>query len=110
VNLSDRRRLFARDDWTCRYCGDTAADLTLIVPIILGGSSDDPGNLVAVDRPCLRRLEKALDEAIVYVAASHHDELARVYAAEVEKIGNPRPVRPAIPSQIGIDDLLGEEE
>jgi hypothetical protein len=110
VTSIERRRVFGRDDYTCRYCGDTATDLMPIVPVLLGGSDVDPVNLIAVDRPCYRRFEKALDDSVVYVAAAHRDELSRVYARAVEGIGRPRPLPPEIPDQVGILDLLGEEE
>ncbi len=50
-----RRAVFARDDWTCQYCG-TRANLTVdhVVPRSKGGSSTWE-NIVASCAPCNRR-------------------------------------------------------
>lgn len=50
-----RRRIFARDDYTCRYCGDRAESLECdhVVPVSRGGGHDDE-NLVTACRPCNR--------------------------------------------------------
>jgi 5-methylcytosine-specific restriction endonuclease McrA len=50
-----RRAVFARDDWTCQYCG-SRANLTVdhVIPRSKGGSSDWE-NIVASCAPCNRR-------------------------------------------------------
>jgi 5-methylcytosine-specific restriction endonuclease McrA len=50
-----RRAVFARDDWTCQYCGSRAS-LTVdhVIPRSKGGSSDWE-NIVASCAPCNRR-------------------------------------------------------
>lgn len=50
-----RARIFARDDYTCRYCEARAVELECdhVVPISRGGSNDDD-NLVTACRPCNR--------------------------------------------------------
>ena len=47
-----RLRVFERDEWQCRYCGETE-DLTCdhIVPLVRGGTNDDE-NLAAACRRC----------------------------------------------------------
>jgi 5-methylcytosine-specific restriction endonuclease McrA len=55
-----RRAVFARDDWTCQYCG-ARSNLTVdhVVPRSKGGSSDWE-NIVASCAPCNRRKGSAL--------------------------------------------------
>src|SRR5947199_4278720 len=50
-----RRAVFARDGWTCQYCG-TRANLTVdhVIPRSKGGTSDWE-NIVAACAPCNRR-------------------------------------------------------
>jgi 5-methylcytosine-specific restriction endonuclease McrA len=50
-----RRAVFARDDWTCQYCG-ARSNLTVdhVIPRSKGGSSDWE-NIVASCAPCNRR-------------------------------------------------------
>jgi len=50
-----RRAVFARDDWTCQYCG-SRSNLTVdhVIPRSRGGSSDWE-NIVASCAPCNRR-------------------------------------------------------
>jgi 5-methylcytosine-specific restriction endonuclease McrA len=50
-----RRAVFARDDWTCQYCG-TRSNLTVdhVIPRSKGGSSSWE-NIVASCAPCNRR-------------------------------------------------------
>ena len=50
-----RRAVFARDDWTCQYCG-SRSNLTVdhVIPRSKGGSSDWE-NIVASCAPCNRR-------------------------------------------------------
>lgn len=50
-----RRAVFARDDWTCQYCG-SGSHLTVdhVIPRSKGGSSDWQ-NIVACCAPCNRR-------------------------------------------------------
>jgi 5-methylcytosine-specific restriction endonuclease McrA len=55
-----RRAVFARDDWTCQYCG-SRANLTVdhVVPRSKGGGSEWT-NIVASCAPCNRRKGDAL--------------------------------------------------
>jgi 5-methylcytosine-specific restriction endonuclease McrA len=50
-----RRAVFARDDWTCQYCG-SRSNLTVdhVIPRSKGGSADWE-NIVACCAPCNRR-------------------------------------------------------
>ncbi|MCS7310244.1 MAG: HNH endonuclease [Armatimonadota bacterium] len=59
-----RRTIFARDDYTCQYCGYRGKDLTVdhVVPRRLGGS-DDWENLVTCCRKCnLKKGDKPLHQ------------------------------------------------
>jgi 5-methylcytosine-specific restriction endonuclease McrA len=50
-----RRAVFARDDWTCQYCGArTGLTVDHVIPRSKGGSSDW-SNIVACCAPCNRR-------------------------------------------------------
>src|SRR6201989_565931 len=55
-----RRAVFARDDWTCQYCG-SRSNLTVdhVIPRSKGGSSSWD-NIVASCAPCNRRKGNAL--------------------------------------------------
>jgi len=55
-----RRAVFARDDWTCQYCG-SRAQLTVdhVIPRSKGGGSSWD-NIVAACAPCNRRKGDAL--------------------------------------------------
>lgn len=60
-----RRTIFARDDYTCQYCGYRGKDLTVdhVIPRRLGGS-DDWENLVTCCRKCnLKKGDKPLHQA-----------------------------------------------
>jgi hypothetical protein len=50
-----RFEVLKRDNYTCRYCGAKAPDVTLtvdhVIPTALGGS-DEPANLVTACKPC----------------------------------------------------------
>jgi len=46
-----RASVLARDDYTCRYCGQPADTVDHVHPVALGGSSD-PANLAAACRSC----------------------------------------------------------
>jgi hypothetical protein len=58
MSISKRLRyeILRRDNYACRYCGRAAPDVKLtvdhVVPESLGGSSDDPANLVAACEDC----------------------------------------------------------
>ncbi len=59
-----RRTIFARDDYTCQYCGYRGKDLTVdhVIPRRLGGS-DDWENLVTCCRKCnLKKGDKPLHQ------------------------------------------------
>ena len=51
-----RRAIFARDRWTCQYCGQERGNLTVdhVIPRSKGGGSDWE-NIVASCAPCNRR-------------------------------------------------------
>ena len=51
-----RRAVFARDQWTCQYCGQSRGNLTVdhVIPRSKGGSSTWD-NIVASCAPCNRR-------------------------------------------------------
>lgn len=53
VTKRTRFEVLRRDNFTCRYCRSTEAELTIdhVTPIALGGT-DDPDNLVAACRDC----------------------------------------------------------
>lgn len=55
VWMETRKRIFARDDYTCKYCGAWGVRLECdhVVPVIRGGTHDDD-NLVAACVPCNR--------------------------------------------------------
>src|SRR5205823_3946614 len=60
-----RRALFARDEWSCVYCGTSGGRLTLdhVVPRSRGGESDWE-NVVTACAPCnLRKGDKLPEEA-----------------------------------------------
>ena len=55
LSAATRRAVFARDSWTCQYCG-TRANLTVdhVIPRSRGGTSSWD-NIVASCAPCNRR-------------------------------------------------------
>src|ERR1700761_5895869 len=59
-----RRAVFARDDWTCQYCG-SRSNLTVnhVVPRSKGGTSS-LDNIVASCAPCNRRKGNALPRQV----------------------------------------------
>jgi 5-methylcytosine-specific restriction endonuclease McrA len=59
-----RRAVFARDDWTCQYCG-ARSNLTVdhVIPRSKGGSSSWE-NIVASCAPCNRRKGDALPRQV----------------------------------------------
>lgn len=54
-----RRAVFARDDWTCQYCGAAAENIDHVVPRSRGGSHTWD-NVVAACRRCNSRKENQL--------------------------------------------------
>ncbi|HEX6230984.1 MAG TPA: HNH endonuclease [Actinomycetota bacterium] len=54
-----RRAVFARDDWTCQYCGAPAENLDHVVPRSRGGTHTWD-NVVAACRRCNSRKENRL--------------------------------------------------
>jgi 5-methylcytosine-specific restriction endonuclease McrA len=54
-----RRAVFARDEWTCQYCGATAENVDHVVPRSLGGEHVWE-NVVASCRRCNSRKENRL--------------------------------------------------
>jgi hypothetical protein len=54
-----RRAVFARDGWTCQYCGRTAENLDHVVPRSRGGTHTWD-NVVAACRRCNSRKENRL--------------------------------------------------
>lgn len=53
VSKRTRFEVLRRDNYTCRYCRSTEAELTVdhVTPVALGGT-DDPSNLVACCKDC----------------------------------------------------------
>ena len=87
--LSRRLRfeVLRRDDYTCRYCGGTAPDVTLtvdhVVPRALGGP-DEPTNLVTACRECNSgKSSTSPDERVVADVA----DLALRMAKAIEQAG-----------------------
>jgi 5-methylcytosine-specific restriction endonuclease McrA len=63
-----RRAVFARDEWTCQYCGAVAENLDHVVPRSRGGSHTWD-NVVAACRRCNSRKENRLiDEVGLHLA------------------------------------------
>jgi 5-methylcytosine-specific restriction endonuclease McrA len=58
-----RRAVFARDEWTCQYCGRTAENLDHVVPRSRGGTHTWD-NVVAACRRCNSRKENRLIEDV----------------------------------------------
>jgi 5-methylcytosine-specific restriction endonuclease McrA len=56
-----RRAVFARDDWTCQYCGAAAENLDHVIPKSRGGTHTWD-NVVAACRRCNSRKENRLIE------------------------------------------------
>lgn len=56
-----RRAVFARDEWTCQYCGSAAENLDHVVPRSRGGAHTWD-NVVAACRRCNSRKENRLAE------------------------------------------------
>lgn len=54
-----RRAIFARDEWTCQYCGAAAENLDHVVPRSRGGTHTWD-NIVAACRRCNSRKENRL--------------------------------------------------
>jgi 5-methylcytosine-specific restriction endonuclease McrA len=54
-----RRAVFARDEWTCQYCGKTAENVDHVIPRSLGGEHVWE-NVVASCRRCNSRKENRL--------------------------------------------------
>ena len=85
-----RRAVFARDDWTCQYCG-SRANLTVdhVIPRSKGGGSSWE-NIVASCAPCNRRKGDALPHQAGHDPPPHpaHPGPARLHPGR----------QPAIPS------------
>ena len=67
ISKGTRFRIFARDGFTCRYCGAQADTVTLVVdhmiPVKHGGTNDDE-NLVTACEPCNQgKAAKQLDQS-----------------------------------------------
>jgi 5-methylcytosine-specific restriction endonuclease McrA len=63
-----RRAVFARDDWTCQYCGSGAENLDHVVPRSRGGSHVWE-NVVAACRRCnARKMDRTPQEAGFHLA------------------------------------------
>lgn len=53
LSQTAKRAILERDKWTCVYCGENAAEVDHVVPIVQGGTND-PRNLAAACRRCNR--------------------------------------------------------
>jgi len=81
-----RRTIFARDDYTCQYCGYRGKDLTVdhVLPKRLGGS-DDWENLVTCCRKCnLKKGDKPLHQT--------HDAVAPATSSTLRALHQPQQV------------------
>jgi 5-methylcytosine-specific restriction endonuclease McrA len=58
-----RRAVFARDDWSCQYCGRAAENLDHVVPRSRGGAHSWE-NVVAACRRCNSRKENRLPNEV----------------------------------------------
>ncbi|HYT29743.1 MAG TPA: HNH endonuclease [Actinomycetota bacterium] len=58
-----RRAVFARDAWTCQYCGATAENMDHVIPKSLGGTHTWD-NVVAACRRCNSKKENHLAHAV----------------------------------------------
>jgi len=85
VSRRQRFEILRRDNYTCRYCGARAPDVTLtvdhVIPTALGGS-DDSTNLVTACRDCnAGKSSIAPDQPIV----ADVDAAALLFAKAIEK-------------------------
>jgi 5-methylcytosine-specific restriction endonuclease McrA len=91
VRLS-RREVFARDRYTCQYCGRETRDLTLdhVVPRHRGGGHSWD-NLVAACRICNHRKGgKLLDEARLRLRREPFEPRSDVYSLYTPYLSDPR--------------------
>src|SRR6266511_222792 len=58
-----RRAVFARDEWTCQYCGGSAENVDHVIPRSRGGGHTWE-NVVAACRKCNARKENRTPEAV----------------------------------------------
>ena len=91
VRLS-RREIFARDKYTCQYCGRQTHDLTLdhVVPRHRGGGHTWD-NLVAACKPCNHRKGgKSVDEARFKLVRPPFEPRSDVYSVFSPYLSDPR--------------------
>lgn len=86
VTKRTRYEVLRRDNYTCRYCRSTDAELTIyhVTPVALGGS-DRPDNLVAACRDCNIGKSSAHPEAALVAEVSdeairHAERIKQAYA------------------------------
>lgn len=86
VTKRTRFEVLRRDNYTCRYCRSTEAELTIdhVTPVALGGS-DKPDNLVAACRDCNTGKSSAHPEAALVAEVSdeairHAERIKQAYA------------------------------
>ena len=86
-----RRAVFARDNWTCQYCG-SRSNLTVdhVIPRSKGGASSWD-NIVASCAPCNRRKGDHLPDK----AGMHPRRTPRDAPARTSSSTSPRPTIPA---------------
>lgn len=109
TGLSKKRRfaVFARDDFTCRYCGENSGSVKLhvdhIIPVSAGGTNDE-SNLITSCQPCnagkgATRLEK--------VAPTEQDAL-RIAQENREQIDYAKLAKKALKSRNALRDCITE--
>jgi len=83
VSKRTRFEVLRRDNYTCRYCRNTDAPLTVdhVTPVALGGS-DDPSNLVAACKDCNAGKSSSSPEATL---VSNVEDDAIRWASAIEK-------------------------
>lgn len=86
IGKSTRFRIFARDGYTCRYCGGTPPQVVLVIdhlhPVAEGGGNDD-ANLITACRDCNAGKGKKL---LGTVAPTEEDgrRIAQEYAEQID--------------------------
>ena len=87
-----RRALFARDEWSCVYCGTSGGRLTLdhVVPRSRGGTHSWE-NLVAACKPCNHRKGgKTLEEARLRLLRPPFEPRSDIYSLFTPYLGDER--------------------
>jgi 5-methylcytosine-specific restriction endonuclease McrA len=100
-----RKEIFARDSWTCQYCGKLTRDLTLdhVMPRHRGGAHTWE-NLVAACKPCNhKKAGRTPHEARMALMREHAPPRVSIYHAFFQYLGTREEWRPFVP---GYDPLV----